>query len=255
MCINLIYRNLNRVEQRLKHYYWTTYFSIISRRSPDGVEYIWKRTGSRKLIIVFSAMGKGKYNYYRSLRNAIGDQLYIRDCWANNASYYWYEGGQDYPEKYTQNLIDNVIHRGQYTEIFTVGSSKGGTAALYFGMKNNVDLVYAGACQYRVGDYLSRHQYKTKPEQWELVVGGKPNSEWIRILDSKLEMMIESRKNGRTKVNLLYSTKEHTYLEHIVPLIHKLEECNISHKDQIESFTEHSSLGQPFKKAIMDFFQ
>lgn len=237
----------------LIHLYWKVYYWWLTKRSPDGVEYIWKRKGSDRLIIVFTSM-VGRYNYMRSLKKIPVDQLFIRDCWADNASYYWYEGKANYPERYTQNLIDMVLNQGSYKEIMTLGGSKGGTAAIYYGLKNKVDLVFAGACQYKVGDYLSRHQYPTKPWQWEKVVGGKPTQEWIDILDQKLEKMIESSKDCKTRIKLIYSTEEHTYPEHIVYLIKKLDECNIQHEDTIETFRDHSENGIFVILVLKDYF-
>ena len=79
----------------LIHFYWKVYYWLKTKKSPDGVEYIWKRRNSDKLIIVFTSM-VGRYNYMRSLKKIPIDQLFIRDCWADNASYYWYEGKADY---------------------------------------------------------------------------------------------------------------------------------------------------------------
>ena len=239
----------------IKHIYWQIYFWLVTKKSADGVDYVWKRRGYDKLIIVFSGMGKGKYNYMRALSRAPYDQLFIRDCWADNASYYWYEHKSDYPEIYTQNLIDYVIHKGNYNKLYTCGSSKGGTAAVYYGLKNNVDVIVAGACQYRVGDYLSRHQHKEHPHLWKLVVGEEIDEEWVKILDEKLEKMIEMRKDSQSFIKLIYSTEEHTYPEHVIHLIEKLDACGIHHEDQIESFPSHSMIGNTFKKAIIDYFK
>jgi len=236
-----------------KRLYWNIYFFILTKKSKDGVEYVFKRRKSDRLLIVFSSM-VGKYNFVRALNKSPSDQLFIRDCWADNASYYWYEHKNDYPERYTQNLIDTVIHQHQYKEIVTLGSSKGGTAAIYFGLKNNVSLVFAGACQYRVGDYLSRHQYAGSPKQWEAVVGEKVEPEWVELLDQKLERMIGSKRGSKIRIKLIFSTEEHTYQEHIVPLIQKLDECCINHEDQVERFKDHSNVGYYFKKAIMEYF-
>lgn len=239
--------------KELKHLYWSCYYGFYSKKNPDGVEYIWKRRKSNRLIIVFNSMS-GKYNFMRTLQSIKIDQLFIHDCWADNASYYWFEGKQDYPEVLTQRLIDDVLRKGSYKEIITLGGSKGGTAAIYFGLKNNANLVFAGACQYKVGDYLARHQAATHPEQWEKVIGGKPTQEWIDILDQKLERMIESHRNCKTLIKLIYSTEEHTYPEHIVYLIEKLDECNIKHEDRVESFTNHSMNGVYVKQVLLDYF-
>ena len=237
----------------LKHSYWSCYYWIYSQKNSDGVEYIWKRRHSERLIIVFNSMS-GKYNFMRSLQCIKIDQLFIHDCWADNASYYWYEKKQNYPEIYTLRLIEYVLSKGKYKEIITLGGSKGGTAAIYYGLKINANLVFAGACQYNVGAYLARHQAAMHPEQWEKVVGGKPTQEWIDILDHKLEGMIESCRNCNTLIKLIYSTEEHTYPEHIVYLIEKLDECNIKHEDRVETFTNHSMNGVYVKKELLDYF-
>ena len=243
----------DRFLKQAKRLYWSCYYCLFSRKNSDGVEYIWKRRQSDRLIIVFNSMS-GKYNFLRTLQRIKIDQLFIHDCWADNASYYWYEGKKNYPEVLTQRLIEDVLRKGLYSEIITLGGSKGGTAAIYYGLNNNASVVFAGACQYKVGDYLARHQYVNRPEQWEKVVGGKPTQEWIDILDHKLESMIDTHKNSKTLIKLIYSTEEHTYPEHIVYLLKKLDECNIKHDDYVEKFTNHSMNGIYVKKAIMDFF-
>ena len=236
-----------------KRFYWSVYYILHTKKSTDGVDYIYKHKGTDCLVVVFTSM-VGKYNFIRSLSSAYVDQLFIRDCWANNASYYWYERKQDYPERYTQNLINNILTKGNYKKLITLGGSKGGTAAIYYGLKNNADLIFASACQYKVGDYLSMHQYVSKPWQWEMVVGGKPSQEWISILNKKLEKMIEESSNCKTLIKLVYSEEEHTYPEHIIHLIKKLDECNIRHEDHVEFFTNHSMNGIYLKHDIESFF-
>ena len=61
------------------------------KKNSDGVEYIWLQRRSGTLIIVFSGIGSARFNYLRTLKETPYDQLYIRDCWANGVSYYWYE--------------------------------------------------------------------------------------------------------------------------------------------------------------------
>ncbi len=84
--------------------------------------------------------------------------------------------------------------------------------------------------------------------------GGGISDEWMGILDHKLEELIESKAGSQTRIKLIYSTEEHTYPEHILPLIEKLDKCHILHEDQIESFKDHSVIGSVFKKTIMDYF-
>jgi len=240
----------NPLTRYLKKIVNKTFDAVHTRKSPDGVNYIWKRRGSSTLIIVFSGIGMLRYNYKKSLWNSSNDLLFIADCWAGGVSYYWYENKSDHPERFTQALIDSVLAKGNYSSVITVGSSKGGTAALYYGLKINADQILAGACQYLVGDYLSRYQWEEHPEQWRGVVGEEPNQEWTSILDRKLPDMIKARHGSKTQIFLLYSTEEHTYPEHMKPLIEQLDACGIAHEDQVEKFPVHDMVGGYFREAI-----
>ena len=224
--------------------------ALLTKKGPGGVNYIWKRRHSSTLIIVFSGIGKLRYNYKSSLWRSHYDLLFIADKWAGGVSYYWFENKSNHPEQFTQALIDKVLNKGKYTSVITVGSSKGGTAAIYYGLKINADRILAGACQYYVGDYLSRYQWEEHPEQWQAVVGGEPTKEWIDILDRKMPDMIEAHRGSKAQVFLLYSTEEHTYPEHMKPLIEKLNACGISHEDQVEQFPVHDMVGGYFREAL-----
>ena len=55
------------------------------------------------------------------------------------------------------SLISNIMHENNilFKNVISVGSSKGGTAALYYGMKYNYGNIIVGAPQYKIGTYLS----------------------------------------------------------------------------------------------------
>lgn len=55
--------------------------------------------------------------------------------------------------------------------VVTIGSSKGGTCAILYGLMTNAEYIIAGACQYRIGSYLncpyhinSQHELTGKKE-------------------------------------------------------------------------------------------
>lgn len=242
------------VVHQIKRLYNKIINTLLTRTSKDGVDYVWKRRSPETLLIVFSGMGDYRYNYMRSLQKSSYSQLFIRDCWAGNASYYWYEHQSNHPEVFTQRLIDKIIKEGHYSRIITIGSSKGGTAAIYYGLKVKAYAIYCGACQYYVGDYLAYHQIKNVPEQWQSVVGEDVSEEWIRILNHKLPDMIDAHRGCDTLIHLLYSTEEHTYLDHVTPMIAQLDACGIRHEDHIERFTSHSKVGDYFKTFLMKVF-
>lgn len=238
----------------MKGQYYKLFYKIIQKTDNNGVMYIWKRRRSNELIIVFSGIGPASFNYVNALKHSDKDLLFIKDSWADGVSYYWFENYNNYPELHTQQLIERIVKKGNYKKIFTVGSSKGGTAAIYYGLLNDVDMIFAGACQFLVGSYLAYHQYKEHPEQWENMMGVKPEKSLVEALDDKLQQLIIRKKNCKTTINLMYSTKEHTYQEHILPLISILDNNNIKHYDFVESFEQHSMIGKYFKKFITSYF-
>lgn len=74
-------------------------------------------------------------------------------------------------------------------------------------------------------------------------MGCIPEEEGIALLNDKFESVFELKRNSQTTVFLLYSTEEHTYIDDIVPLQQKLKEQNITYKEQVETFPNHSMIG------------
>jgi hypothetical protein len=84
-------------------------------------------------MIIFSGFNSDDtrlYNYVKSFMPLKCDRLYINDVFGYRGSYYWYENGDNNPEILTQELIENIITKKKYSNIYTAGSSKGGTCAI-----------------------------------------------------------------------------------------------------------------------------
>lgn len=224
------------------------------RTSADGAKYLFDDHKSDKLIVILSGM-QGTYNYRKTLSRAKGyDQLYIKDCWAKGVSYYLFENGSNLPEVFTSRIIEDILARKKYKKVYFAGSSKGGASVLYFGLKHHADIVFSGVGQYRLGDYLGVYHNIKKPEYLNDVSGNANRAEWIEILNKKMESVVDENKNSDTIIYLMYSKLEHTYPEHTVYLIKKLDECNIQHVDIEEHFTDHWACGDYFKQLLVKKF-
>lgn len=239
-CLKKIYYKYNAVLIRLQE-----------RTFQNGVKYIFKDNHSENLLVVFSGIG-GDYNYRRSLKYSTWDQLYIKDTWADGLSYYLFEKGENYPEMLTSELITSFIG-GKYKHIGSLGSSKGGSAAIYFGLKHRFSEIYAGACQFKVGNYIGI--FHKEDNYYPKLMGNIPLEEGINILNNKFEKIIETRANTPTTINLIYSTQEHTYDDDIVHLLKLLDKYNVIHYDQIESFPNHSMIGLYMSRFCKDHFK
>lgn len=96
--------------------------------------------------------------------------------------------------------------------MITIGSSKGGTCAIYYGLLFGASDIYAGACQYYVGKYLNTEEHIGI---FKAMMGTETSDKAQKILDSEMPEMIRKHKNSESHIHLLYSVNEHTYNDDI----------------------------------------
>lgn len=228
------------------------YFAVNEKTFQGKVKYLFQRNRSKTLAIIFSGFPgneKPVYNYVKTLKNWKADKLFILDDFAYKGSYYWFQNGSNEPLKYVQLLINQSINGGGYNRIITLGSSKGGTCAIYFGLTSKADDVYAAACQYYIGQYLNTDEHR---RIFQSMMGTDAGEKEQKILDSMMPDVLQANAGSRTQIHLMYSKEEHTYQEHISDLIKDLDKNGIEHTDKIESFKEHGEVGRFFIPWIKD---
>ena len=222
------------------------YFLFHERIWKGRLKYIYKNNHNDRLVVVFSGFPNGDkpmYNYMRTLKVVKNvDQLFILDDFGYKGSYYWMENGSDYPQKLVEGLLNSFV-RDKYKEIYTMGTSKGGTCAIFYGLMINAQHIYAGACQYLVGDYLNTKEHRPI---LEAMLGEGFSEKDILKLNGKMPRQLTKYKDRHSQVHLLYSKVEHTYQEHISFLIEDLKKNNISFTEQVEAFEKHSDVGTYF---------
>lgn len=221
------------------------YFAVNERKFQGRVKYLFQKNHSRTLAIIFSGFSeKPVYNYVKTLWNWKADKLFILDDFAYRGSYYWYSKGSNEPMILTQLLVNQFVNRGG-DKVVTLGSSKGGTCAIYYGLTSGADEVYAAACQYYVGSYVNTNE-DNRIKVFKSMMGADAGIAEQQILDTIMPKLFEEKVGSKTKIHLLYSKDEHTYQEHIADMISKLDDCGIWHTDRIESFKTHNEVGQYF---------
>lgn len=130
--------------------------------SIKNIRYYFEKAkflNKEKLIIVFSSFStdKPKYNYIKTLKFIDCNKLFILDEYGTKGSYYIGLNGELDIETSVMSLITKIMNENniKYSNVISVGSSKGGSAALYYGLKYNFSTVIAGAPQYKIGSYLT----------------------------------------------------------------------------------------------------
>ena len=146
-------------------------------------------------------------------------------------------------EKAVRELIRKIINDMNPAKIVFCGSSKGGYAALNFGMDFKNAYMVVGAPQYYLTSYLNKSENFCTLEH---IMGAK-TSEKENILGYYLQNKIRSNKNSSTqKIFIHYSNMEHTYEEHIIHLLKDMRDENYNVEEDIADYSNHSDVSYYF---------
>lgn len=234
------------LKRKVKRFLTKLYFSFKEKKFKGRLKYLYEYNNSDTLIVIFSGFSDTPvYNYVKSLKDIKANKMFVLDDFGYRGSYYWYENGTTMPQQLVTALIQQKI--SGVKRIITLGSSKGGTCAIYYGLMFGATDIYAGACQYKVGTYLNVEAHKKIFTQ---MMGKEASVKEQCVLDDMLPKQIRNSQNSDSIIHLLYSKKEHTYSEHIKFLIDALEENGITHIDKIENFPNHNDVGRYFSTWI-----
>lgn len=210
---------------------------------------------SKALIVSFAAFpGKGNsagYNYVARLKGIKANKLFLLDdIWnpVNIGSYYLGKDGEWYLEKDVTDLICQMKNQYGFDKVIMIGSSKGGTSALYFGIKMEADYCIIGAPQYHVGNYLSSEHMKPILK----TIMGDDSQESIDKLNNYIPLEIQKSNAKKPIVYVHYSPKEHTYRDHIKDMISDLKENGYKViEDNEYNYEQHSDVAAYFPQYLI----
>lgn len=220
-------------------------------RSLKNIRYYFERAkifNKNKLIVIFSAFSQDnpKYNYVKTLKAIDCNKLYILDDYGEKGSYYLGLDGNFDIETSVMSLITKIMrdHNILHKDVITMGSSKGGSAAIYYGFKYNFKEVIAGAPQYKIGTYLMDLSIKTYGKD---IFGELTEANRLKY-DNLIRKVIPN--NSKTKISILTSDGDNQYervLKDIEFILDKnnvnfiIEKCDINNHNEIAKvFTEYS---------------
>lgn len=227
------------------------------------VKYILKqKENTDTLAIVFSACTRkglrARYNYVKTLNGLNCNRLYILDDYAEDhrGSYYMGENFKFNEEKATKALIHKIIADTNPKKIVFCGSSKGGYAAMNFGMDFPNSIMVVGAPQYYLTSYLLDSENLFTLQH----ILGERSVEKDNVLEYYLRDKIKKNPNKDSQIVYLhFSDKEHTYEEHIKHMIKDMEDNGYRLEADVASYTNHSDLSYYFpdflKKHIKDIIE
>ena len=227
-----------------------------------NVTYVFEKKASKTLLIIFSAFsanGKGaRYNYVSSTRRIHASRLYLLDNHGYREAGSYYLGGCDnwyLPEQICE-LVHKLKEKHGYEQIITLGSSKGGTAAVFYACMLHANAAIAGAPQYYIGKYLNKDHHL--PILHGITQSNDASS--INRLDQLVrnQLIMHQHDENKPKIYLHYSPKESTFQNQIADMLADLRRFHFEVEEDCGSlYTSHSEVGQffipYFQKICKDF--
>lgn len=213
------------------------------------VKYLLKKEkNADTLVVIFSACTRAglraRYNYVRTLNGLTCNRLYILDDYAKDHRGSYYIGGNFKfdEETATRALIQKVMEELKPVKVVCCGSSKGGYAALNFGVEIPNSVMIVGAPQYFLTTYLLAGNMETLNH-----ILGEHTEEKKKVIEHYLQNKLLKNPNVKTqKVFLHYSDKEHTYEEHITHMLKDMENAGYYIEKDVADYKNHSDVSYHF---------
>ncbi|MFJ4061442.1 hypothetical protein [Streptomyces albogriseolus] len=177
------------------------------------------------LLVVFSSVGS-KYGFGAALSGVQCNVLRIRDRFDGGPSYYVARAMDFSVSDAVEELITHYREKlGLAREtVVLAGSSKGGSAAIFYALKYGYRHIVASTPQYFIGSYSQGHGVLG-----EWVLGEGQPQENVDRLDSVLPELLAETTDLDRNIYLFSSTKDYQYEEHVVhflPALRKYSNFN-----------------------------
>ncbi len=238
--------------RKLKNIWFVLSIYLKQTKCFGGKFLFYEKETNKVLLIVFSALNpndkKRTYNYVRSLNIDTVDKLYILDIWGYRGSYYVYEQGNSTPEIITSRIIEKTFKSKSYKYVITAGTSKGGSAAIYYGLKYKVNEIWTGANQFHIGKFLWKEERR---RIFYGMMGEKHVEENIKILNELLPNIIKNCNKKEVKINLVFSKKDLTYERQLVDMITLFKDEGYNLNLYEENFENHDDVGKCFPRILL----
>ncbi|WP_200307735.1 hypothetical protein [Streptomyces adelaidensis] len=214
--------------------------------------------GNRHLVVVFANFSAPQdYGWSNGVFDKLrSNVLWIRDKFDGNRSYYLCREMDFSLEQSVVTLITKVMHSLDLTpdSVTLWGGSKGGSAALYFGLKYGFRNIVAIAPQLSVGTYVR----DVHPGVARYMLGEGVPEENVRVVDSLIPDLLRSGRNHTANIYLVSAAQDQQYPVQIEPflgLFQPYENFNLIYSDSphITDHTEVAGRNVPVLMGIANF--
>ncbi|MFV0133069.1 hypothetical protein ACLGIH_07490 [Streptomyces sp. HMX87] len=189
------------------------------------VEYRFARArkGNRHLTVVFANLAApDDYGWSTGVLDDLRSNiLWIRDRFRGGVSYYLCREMDFAVERSVIELITRVMRSLDLTpnDVTLWGSSKGGSAALHFGLRYGFRNIVACVPQFLIGTFV-RDVY---PKVGRSLLGEGLAEENVRVLDAILPELLRAGANPEANIYLVSSPQDEQYTTQVEPFVGMLQ--------------------------------
>lgn len=227
------------------------------------IRYIFQEVDeSDKLMVIFSGASKREYeggepmyNYVKKLSDLKMNKLFILDDYNGKFCFYIGNGGKNDMEAAVVALINKISSKLNVTSknTYSMGTSKGGSAALYYGLKYNFGKIYSGAPQYFITDEVrdigenNKHFYNI----YQTMINGSDSLANHNKFNGLLKEAINDN-DIEPEILLHVGNGDYHYKKHLIPLMKALEKKGIKYNLDIKEYSNHGDVGIYFPGIVIE---
>ncbi|MBA2947666.1 hypothetical protein [Streptomyces himalayensis] len=190
---------------------------------PVEYRFAHSRSGNRHLTVVFANIyAPDDYGWATGILDSLrSNVLWIRDRFEGGNTYYLCKGMDFAVERSVIGLISKVMKALGLTpgDVTLWGSSKGGSAALYFGLRYGFRNIVASVPQLRIGTFV-RDVY---PDTGRHMLGEAMSDDNVRVLDAILPDLLMSGANPDAHIYVVSSPQDEQYSTQVQPFLGLLQ--------------------------------
>ncbi|MEV8030720.1 hypothetical protein [Streptomyces sp. NPDC086182] len=225
---------------------------------PVEYRFAHGQKGNRHLVVVFANFSApSDYGWSNGVFDKLrANILWIRDRFEGNQSYYLCKEMDFALEQSVVTLISKVMKALDLTtdSVTLWGGSKGGSAALYFGLKYGFRNIVAIAPQFSIGTYVKN----VHPRTARFMLGEGVPEENVRIVDSLVPDLVRSGANHTANIYLVSSPQDDQYPVQVEPflgLFQHYENFNFVFSDSphIADHTQVAGRNVPMLMGLVNF--
>ncbi|WP_114890519.1 hypothetical protein [Haemophilus influenzae] len=190
----------------------------------NGVEITYKQKKNKfdfkHLIFVFSGFlnkTPGNYDFINAMSDCPAEVIWINDSFDNMYTYYLCVN-MDFKieEAIKEFMMQKIQERNlSYSQVTTTGYSKGGSAALYYGLSMGIKNIVTTVPQMKIGSYVANNWKDVASH----MMGKNYQNAHINYLDKSIVKLLKQEKDFNRNIYLLTSEADIQYNSEIKPYL------------------------------------